>query len=172
MSDPTKRRQRLIRWSKHREDERRAELRPIEERTEAARDASRAATVARAQCEQALRAALQSRAAPEELVHRAEELARAERAEVQARRLRVAWEAKLEVVRERVDLARRDRRALENWSERLSASEVARATKLEETELSELARLGRLHREERVREQRALEQGALRGPEPQARIGA
>jgi len=166
MSDPTKRRQRLIRWSKHREDERRAELEPVEERTEAARQASRAATAERGQCEVALRLALQARAAPEELVRLADELARSERAEVQAARLRVAWEAKLGVVQERVDLARRDRRALENWSERLGASEVARAAKLEETELSELARLGRLHREQRVREQAQL------SPDPQARIGA
>ena len=97
----------------------------------------------------------------------ADELARAERSEVQAARIRAAWEAKLTVVQERVDLARRDRRALENWSERLSSSELARATKLEESELSELARLGRLHRE-----QRALEQRAHLGADPQARIGA
>ena len=170
MSDPSKpdrRRQRLIRWSKHREDERRAELRPIEERTDVARDASRAASAERGQAEVALRAALQSRAAPEELVRLADELARAERSEVQAARIRAAWEAKLTVVQERVDLARRDRRALENWSERLSSSELARATKLEESELSELARLGRLHRE-----QRALEQRAHLGADPQARIGA
>lgn len=167
MSDPSKRRERLIRWSKHREDERRAELRPLEEQAEAARAASQQASRERSHSERALRAALSSRAAPEELVRLADELAASERAELRASRLCVAWEAKLSVAQERVDSARRDRRALENWSERLSLIEVTRATKLEESELSELARLGRLHREQGLREQRAR-----LGHDPQARIGA
>lgn len=159
--DPAKRRERLIRLSKHQEDERRAELRPLDERVDQARALSESATRARCECELALRLALQAPPSPGELARLASELARTERSELNAARVLVAWEAKASVAQERVDLARRDRRALENWSERLSAGEVARRNKQEEVTLTELARLGRIHREQRTCEQRSRELGNL-----------
>ncbi|MBL4850124.1 MAG: hypothetical protein JKY65_31745 [Planctomycetes bacterium] len=146
MSD-RKRRIRLIRWSRHRGDERRAELVPIEAEANAQREANRAASAERLRCEAALRSALEHLCSPELLGSLAQELQFAERFELKVARARATSEAALSVAQERVDLARKDRRALENWANRLSTAEALAASKAEELDLSELARLGRLHRD-------------------------